>query len=133
MGIPNRPVLCGMLNLDTHILIDALIGDLSKKEEKALAAHEWCISSIVLWEISKLNQIGRIELDILSLDFSRVLSQVRVVELTPQICDASTRLDFSSDPADELIAATSVVHAVPLVTRERAIRTSKLVPLWKDG
>jgi predicted nucleic acid-binding protein len=32
-------------------------------------------------------------------------------------------------PADELIAATSVVHRVPLVTRDRQIRRSKLVPL----
>jgi predicted nucleic acid-binding protein len=33
------------------------------------------------------------------------------------------------DPADELIAATSVVQRVPLVTRDRGLRRSKLVPL----
>jgi PIN domain nuclease of toxin-antitoxin system len=33
------------------------------------------------------------------------------------------------DPADELIGATSVVHQVPLVTRDRGLRGSKLVPL----
>jgi len=38
-------------------------------------------------------------------------------------------LDFDSDPADEIIAATSVVHRVPLVTRDRTIRRSKLVPI----
>ena len=41
----------------------------------------------------------------------------------------STRLDFQGDPADELIAATSVVHDVPLLTRDRRIRRSELVPL----
>ena len=41
----------------------------------------------------------------------------------------STKLDFRGDPADELIAATSVVHNVPLVTRDRSIRRSKVVPL----
>ena len=35
----------------------------------------------------------------------------------------------SGDPADELIAATSIVHGVPLLTRDRQIRRSKLVPL----
>jgi PIN domain nuclease of toxin-antitoxin system len=37
-------------------------------------------------------------------------------------------LDFKSDPADELIAATSLTYRVPLLTRDARIRTSKLVP-----
>lgn len=32
-------------------------------------------------------------------------------------------------PADELIAATSVVHNVPLVTRDPRLRASRIVPL----
>jgi predicted nucleic acid-binding protein len=39
------------------------------------------------------------------------------------------RLDFRGDPADELIAATSIVHRLPLVTRDARIRKSKVVPL----
>jgi len=42
---------------------------------------------------------------------------------------ASIRLDVQSDPADELIAATSLVHNVPLVTRDRTLRRSRQVPL----
>jgi PIN domain nuclease of toxin-antitoxin system len=38
-------------------------------------------------------------------------------------------LDFDSDPADEIIAATSLVHRVPLMTRDRKMRRSKLVPI----
>jgi predicted nucleic acid-binding protein len=37
------------------------------------------------------------------------------------------KLDFRSDPADEIIAATSIVHRLPLVTRDREIKKSKLV------
>jgi PIN domain nuclease of toxin-antitoxin system len=37
-------------------------------------------------------------------------------------------LDISSDPADELIAATSVVEDIPLVTRDRALLGSKMIP-----
>ena len=40
-------------------------------------------------------------------------------------------IDFESDPADEIIAATSLVHRVSLVTRDRRIRRSILVPLAK--
>ena len=49
------------------------------------------------------------------------------IDLT--VARASTRLDFTSDPADEIIAATSVVHNVPLLTRDDIIRSSKMVPL----
>jgi hypothetical protein len=41
----------------------------------------------------------------------------------------STRLDIRGDPADELIAATSVVNRVPLLTRDKGLQRSKLVPL----
>ncbi len=42
---------------------------------------------------------------------------------------ASIRLDFRGDPADEIIAATSLVHGVHLLTRDTRIRASKIVPL----
>jgi predicted nucleic acid-binding protein len=38
-------------------------------------------------------------------------------------------LDFRGDPADEIIAATTLLHNAPLVTRDRRLRASKLVPL----
>lgn len=48
--------------------------------------------------------------------------------LTIEVCRAIPSLDFDSDPADEIIAATSIVHRVPLVTRDRRIRMSRVVP-----
>jgi len=45
-----------------------------------------------------------------------------------EIACASTRLDFRSDPADEIIAATSIVEGAPLLTRDRRILRSKVVP-----
>ena len=54
---------------------------------------------------------------------------MRIWPLDVAVCRMSTELDFSSDPADELIAATSIVHRVPLVTRDKKIRRSKLVPI----
>jgi PIN domain nuclease of toxin-antitoxin system len=118
-----------MLNLDTHILIHALQGELKKPERQLLAEHSWSISAIVLWELAKLSQLNRISLDLQSPDFSRVLSRIHIWPLTLAVCNKITELDFQSDPADEIIAATSVVHRVPLITRDRRIRQSKLVPL----
>jgi PIN domain nuclease of toxin-antitoxin system len=52
-----------------------------------------------------------------------------VLPVDAQVCAALGQLDFRSDPADELIAATSIAHGVPLMTRDRRIRASKVVPL----
>jgi|SRR5271157_233347 len=118
-----------MISLDTHILIHALAGRLKPKERQLLAGDQWSISAMVLWELAKLAQLGRIQLDLESADFGRVLSGIHIWPLDLAVCRQIRLLDFRSDPADEIIAATSVVHRVPLVTRDRRIRASKLVPL----
>ena len=59
----------------------------------------------------------------------RVLARVHVWPLSREIAHMSTRLDIDGDPADELIAATSIVHNVPLVTRDHRLRRSKVIPL----
>ena len=118
-----------MLNLDTHILIHALQGKLKKPERQLLAQHSWSISAIVLWELAKLSQLNRITLDLQSPDFSRVLSRIHIWPLDLAVCNKIKELDFQSDPADEIIAATSILHRVPLITRDRKIRRSKLVPV----
>ena len=118
-----------MLNLDTHILIHALAGQLTVKEREALANDQWGISAIVIWELAKLAQLGRIDLDIESPEFARALSSIHIWPLDLAVCRRIRALDFRSDPADEIIAATSLVHRAPLVTRDRRIRRSRVVPL----
>jgi PIN domain nuclease of toxin-antitoxin system len=118
-----------MLNLDTHILLYALSGDLTAKENRLLRSERWSVSAIVLWEVVKLAQLGRIELDIDSGDFVRFLAPVHVWLLTIEVCAGIRALDFRSDPVDEMIAATSMVHQVRLVTRDAKLRRSSVVPL----
>jgi PIN domain nuclease of toxin-antitoxin system len=120
-----------MLNLDTHILVSALAGSLAPIERRSLSNDAWSISAIVLWELSKLVQLGRIELDLDNVEFLRTLSAVHVWPITLAIARASCELDFKSDPADELIAATSVIHRIPLITRDRRILASKIVPFGR--
>lgn len=118
-----------MLNLDTHILIHALAGELTPREEKLLSGHRWSVSAIVLWEIAKLHQLRRIELDIDDPEFVRCLSSIQVWPIDLLVCRHLKKLDFKSDPADELIVATSLAYHVPLLTRDKAILSSKKVPL----
>jgi PIN domain nuclease of toxin-antitoxin system len=118
-----------MLNVDTHVLLYAVTGALRPREARLLSADPWSISAIVLWEIATLAQLGRIAVDLDDAEVVRVLARVHVWPVTREIARASTRLDVRGDPADELIAATSVVQNIPLVTRDRGLLRSKLVPL----
>ena len=117
-----------MLNLDTHVLLHAVAGELTSRERRLLSAESWSMSAIVLWEIAKLAQLRRIELDLDDPLVVRTLAAVHVWPITAEIAKASTRLDVRSDPADELIAATSVVHHVPLLTRDRHLHRSRTAP-----
>ena len=62
-------------------------------------------------------------------EVARVMNCLHVWPIDLVVARVSTRLDFSSDPADEMIAATSIVHRIPLLTRDHTIRRSKVVPL----
>jgi PIN domain nuclease of toxin-antitoxin system len=118
-----------VVNLDTHVLVFALQGTVTAQERRVLTQNTWTVSAVVFWELAKLAQLGRIELDLEDGEVVRVLSRIQAWPIDLAVALQSTRLDFESDPADELIAATSVIHNVPLLTRDRKIRASKLVPL----
>ena len=118
-----------MLNLDTHIVVALLNGELSKAEQSAIAADSLAISDIVLWELAKLIELGRLDLNLDDLEFRNFLRNTTIFPITPEIARKSTELDFKSDPADEIIAATSAVEKIPLVTRDGRIRKTKMVKL----
>ena len=118
-----------MINVDAHILLYGFTGDLRPREEALLRAHPWSIAAIVLWEIVSLARLGRVSVDLDDREFRSYLNRVHIWPLDLRVAAALNRLDFRADPADELIAATSVAYAVPLLTRDRRIRQSQVVPL----
>ena len=118
-----------MLNLDTHILVALITGDVSRTELACAVSQPLAISDIVLWELAMLVERGRLTMDLESPEFRAWLGHLTVFPISLEIARQSTRLDFSSDPADEIIAATSIVERMPLLTRDRRIRKSRIVPL----
>ncbi len=127
MATFSPPASTGTLNLDTHILIHALSGNLRPTERSLLSANHWGISPVVLWEIAKLAQIGRIALDVDSPTFIRAMRKIHLWPMTLDVAHAVKMLDFRSDPIDEIIAATSIAYEIPLITRDRKIRASRIV------
>src|SRR5437867_13233349 len=98
-----------MLNLDTHIVVELLNGSLSAAEETLIAREPLALSDIVLWELAKLIELDRLDLDLTDKNLVMFLRNVRILPITLEIAVKSTQLDFKSDPADEIIAATSIV------------------------
>lgn len=120
-----------MLNLDTHILVEGLIGGLTNRELDLVEDEAIAISDIVLWEISKIVQHKHLSINVDGTAFRRLLRQLTVYPVTMEIARQSVSLDFRSDPADEIIAATSIVERIPLLTRDRKILKSRIVPIAK--
>jgi PIN domain nuclease of toxin-antitoxin system len=88
------------------------------------ARQKW-ISAISCWELAKLVEKKRISFSIpLVTWMRRSLNElnINIAELSPEIAVESTQLlDFHNDPADQIIAATSRVLGMPLLTSDKRI------------
>lgn len=118
-----------MINVDTHVLVDYLSDRPRGHEGTLLDESEWAISAAALWELWAIWRRKRIDVDLLDPGIARSLSMMEIWPVDREVAEAALTLDFTSDPADEMIAATSIVHEAPLLTRDRVIRASKVVPL----
>ncbi len=127
------------LLLDTHIWIWLSLEkkkSLSAKSRKAInsADHKW-ISAISCWELAKLVEKKRIGFSIPTLIWiRRSLNQfnIKVADLSPEIAVESTVMrGIHSDPADQIIVATSRIVGLPLVTSDRKIlKFSEVETIW---
>lgn len=118
-----------MLLLDTHILLAAIDRKLRAAELALLSGDFWSIPDIVIWEIGWLSRERRIAITLDHPGLRRALDDMTIWPIDRQVGKALQRLDFRGDPADELIAATSLAHGIPLVTRDMRMLASKIVPL----
>ncbi len=93
------------------------------------------LSDISLWEVATLVERGRLSFSIPFDDWLEAAAHprtVRTVPISPAIASTIATLpsSFHRDPADRVIVATCRVLGAPLVTKDRLIRTSKLVRSW---
>jgi PIN domain nuclease of toxin-antitoxin system len=129
-----------MIVLDTCTIIwDALetikITPLATKAIKH-ARNELIICDISFWEISMLIKRKRLEVDDTASGFINLLLQSRnfhIQEITPEIAELSVNLgpEINNDPADRLIAATSILRNAPIITADQNfIEATRVETIW---
>ncbi|MDF1581036.1 MAG: type II toxin-antitoxin system VapC family toxin [Desulfuromonadales bacterium] len=123
-----------MLILDTCALIfDALDPDrLSKKATTAIiqadAAGKLACCDISFWEIAMRMAKGRLDPGTNVQEFIELILAARkivVIPTTPEIAVKSALAEIfpHNDPADRLIAATTLIHKAKLVTSDLKLAT----------
>ena len=129
-----------MILLDTCAIIwDALdTSALSKDARKAIQRNEGqlVMCDISIWEISMLINNKRLVVDCTASEFINLLLQSRsylVQEITPEIAELSVNFgsEINNDPADRLIAATSILGNAPIVTADENLRAANILQtIW---
>ena len=100
------------------------------------ARNELIICDISFWEISMLIKRKRLEVSDTASNFINILLQSRsfhIQEITPEIADLSVNLgaEINNDPADRLIAATSILRNAPVITADKNLREATLLEtIW---
>jgi PIN domain nuclease of toxin-antitoxin system len=126
--------------LDTCAVIwDALEpNQLTPKAKNAIERYqnELIVCDISIWEIAMLIRKGHLVVESTTSGFIRLLLEARnfqVQEITAEIAELSVNFgpEISNDPADRLIAATSILRNAPVVSADQNLRKATLVEtIW---
>lgn len=126
-----------MIVADTHALLWWMgpRDRLSAKARDILDRSDVGISAITCFEVARLVERGRFGLgqDVRTwLEDLFKLPQLAFLPLTMDVSIAAAKLsDPVRDPIDRIIVATALHHGAPLVTKDRKIIDSGVVPtLW---
>jgi PIN domain nuclease of toxin-antitoxin system len=122
--------------LDTHVLLWWALdpGQLSKRATAALREMEQeggYASSVSIWELGIKIERRKLELPLTIEEFARRIERGGIVELVPvdtRVWLRSLSLDWvHPDPADRVIVATALIKQVPVLSKDRAVRSCREV------
>jgi PIN domain nuclease of toxin-antitoxin system len=129
-----------MILLDTHVVIWLAFepDKLSKRAKEAIRAARaqggLAIAAITLLELAWLAEKGRVETALSVETFVRLCaSKMTVLPITPEIAARAVSLpgSYPKNPQDRLIAATALVEGIELVSHDKLIKKSGMVPvIW---
>lgn len=129
-----------MILLDTQIVLWLAVAPdkISRRAAEAIGrerrAGGVAISDKTLWELAMIliRKPPAIDLDLRE-TLEATERNFMVLPIDAAIAERSVKFkrSFPADPADRLIAATAIVHGLPLVTADAEIRKSGEVPcIW---
>jgi PIN domain nuclease of toxin-antitoxin system len=130
-----------LILVDTHVVV-WLAFDQNQISKKARATIDeardlgdgLAISDITLLEVGTLASRGRIQLGITLESFlQEIEARFVVLPITGRACARAMGFPagYPKDPADRIIGATALVEGLFLITADREIRRSRLVPtIW---
>lgn len=126
------------LLLDTHAALWLVQGDARLSETavdaiEGLERDEICISDLLLFELTMLISMQRVLIDEPTGAFMEdFASHFHVLPVDARIASLAVELELpQTDPFDRIFVATAIRHKLPLVTRDRQIRESRLVrTIW---
>jgi PIN domain nuclease of toxin-antitoxin system len=129
-----------MILLDTHVLVwlQSEPRKISKSAkgafERAQRRNEVAISAFTLYELAAYLQRGKLRRRESTESTIRLFIEGFIIKpITPEIAALAIEFphDFPGDPGDRIIAATSRVEGIPLVTADQRLRASKLIKtIW---
>jgi PIN domain nuclease of toxin-antitoxin system len=122
--------------LDTHIVVHAANDDLEPARKRLLEdrASELFVSAVTLWELTKLVELGHLEMPA---GFDRFIRDLCAhPRYTIAQYDAALMIELlrvapqmHKDPADQIIVATALRLRAELMTDDLRIRRSKLTEI----
>jgi PIN domain nuclease of toxin-antitoxin system len=100
--------------------------------------RDLAVSAISLWEVQMLHAKGRLEIPVSFAEWLGLATQENLVSILPLDIDVTLALDslpasFHGDPADRVIVATARAARAQLATRDKVIRSSRSVSLWRPS
>ncbi len=129
-----------MILLDTHVWLFWVNDDRELISKKALTAinraESFGVSVISCWEIAMLVAKQRLAFNMDVQDWVNQASKypgIRLIGLDAEVAVLSTRLpgNFHGDPADRMIMATCMKHNVPLISKDKTIRSwGQIKVIW---
>ncbi len=126
---------------DTHVLLfwadapEQLSNKATRTLRDGMRNQQMACADISLWEIAMLAEKGRITpqepVDLYIADIIAAMA-LEVLPISPEIAALSqTTLLQHQDPADRLIAATTLHHKARLVTKDRKLQAFRAIEtLW---
>lgn len=126
---------------DTHALLWYFTGQHRMLSRRAFEAFEQAENSeafiyipvVSLWEVSRLDHLGAIELHEPFEDWVDALSALPCFEFVPiddRVILQSRKYNFNRDIFDAAIVATAIVKDLPLITRDNAITDSRVIDVY---